>query len=375
MKDYSLIGVFKTLHKWRKPVVYGTAAVFVLSVIVSLLLPVYYSSTTVFYAASEDIYKPKKVLGYSDTDIRYFGSSEDILRVLTLATSHDLTNHIVSTFDLYDHYKINPDKPRAAYLVREKFLSHYDVIRTKYDAIELTVEDRDPEIAAAIANAARDKIESMIEDIIRSSQQKVIESYEEIVETKEGTLVKLYDSLNVYQSEYGILDPMAQTEFLSTLMTSLETSLAGQKAKLASLKESQIKGVRDSIAMLESDIAASVEQLRLLKSGDSTETSNYNIQRFIQAKGKVTLLEDAYLKGLNTVNLDKEMLKQLRSAYNLDVPSLHVVEYAQIPMIKSRPKRSLLILGCTAAAFFFLVIGVLFLDSYKTEDWSFLRKW
>ena len=375
MKDYSLVGLAKTLHGWRRPIVYGTGAVFVLSIVVSLLLPVYYSSTTVFYAASEDLFKPKVILGYAEFDAQYYGSSDDIDRIFTMATSYELVNSLVDEFDLYTHYKINPDKAKAEYYVREEFLDHYNIIRTKYDAIELTVEDKDPELAAAIANSARNKLEEILSNLIRNSQKQVVKSYITSIEEKEAALAIMYDSLQQYQTEYGIIDPEAQTEYLSTLLTSLETTIAGRRAKLEAFKESNMRGVNDSIANLTGQIAALEQQIELLQREDTTGTSNYNINRFMKAKGKVSVMDDSYKKAVNTLNIDKELLKQYQSALSLDVMSLHVVEEAEVPIIKSRPRRSLLVMASTMAAFFFLVIGVLFIESYKDVDWGFIKEW
>lgn len=375
MKDYSLLSIVKLLHKWRKPIVYVTIGVAVLSGVISLMVPVYFESTTLFYAASEDLFKPKKVFGYGDSDVEYYGTTADIQRILTVANSYELTSLLVHDFGLYEHYEVDSIRSKAAYIVREKLMTHYKIIRTKYDAIELTIEDRDPEFAAAMANSARDKINSIISEMIRGSQQKVIESYTKTISSKEAVLRTIQDSLSSAQLKYGIFDPEAQTEYLSTLVTSTETRLVSENAKLKSYKNSSGGVARDSVAKLTANIAGLQSQLDLLQGRDTSMQSNYSIERFNKAKGTILVLDDSYKKATNTVNFDKELLKTLESAYNLQVPALHVVETAQVPVVKSRPKRTLLVLASTFAAFLFMVIGVLFIESYKHLDWSFIKEW
>ncbi len=99
MEDYSLLSIVKVLHKWRKYIVYGTAGVAVLAVIVSLLVPVYYETTTTFYAASEDLFKPKTAFGYGDSEVDFYGTSEDIQRVLTVSRSNEVIDYLVDSFD------------------------------------------------------------------------------------------------------------------------------------------------------------------------------------------------------------------------------------------------------------------------------------
>ena len=373
MEDYSLLSIVKVLHKWRKLIVYGTAAVAVISIVVSLLVPVYYETTTTFYAASEDLFKPKKAFGYGDNDVEFYGTTNDIQRVLTVARSNDVIDFLVNEFDLYAHYDIDPSKGKADYYVREELLSHYTVIRTKYDAIELTVEDKDPEMAAAIANAARNRIQETLTTIIKSSQDKMIESYQETIKDKLAILQTIQDSLQKAQLRYGIFDPEAQTEYLSTLVTTTETKLISERARLESYEKSGGKrAIRDSLS---ANIAGLERMVDLLQGRDTSITSNYNVERFSSAKGLIEVLTDEYTKATNNVNFDKELLKTLESAKNMEVSALHVLETAKVPVVKSRPRRSLLVMGSTLIAFVFLTIGVLFIESYRHLDWSFLKNW
>ena len=375
MEDYSLIGIVKVLHKWRRQIVYTCATAGVISVIIALILPVYFSSTTTFYAASEDLFKPQKVYGYGDGELNYYGTSSDIQRILTVATSKELVDHIVKEYNLYEHYNIDPEKSKAPYLVREQFLDHMTLIRTKYDALDLTVEDRDPNMAAELANATRDQIDTIVTEIIRGSQRKVLESYVRTIRQKESALDKIQDSLNRTQLEYGIFDTDAQMEYLSKLITSTETNLVAERSRLKSYENSSRRGAQDSVAKIKANVAGLESQLNLLTGIDTTSSSNYNIERFSTAKGKVDVLNDLYQKAFSTVNFDKELLKRVESAFNLDVPAVHVVEVAQVPVVKSRPRRSLIVVGSVLATFVLIVIGVLFIESYKHLDWRFLREW
>lgn len=376
MNDYSLISILKRLHAWRRPIVYVTAAVGIISVIVSLVVPVYYQAETTFYAASQDLFTPKMVFGYSDNEMSYYGETEDIQRILTIGRSHELTDYLIEEFKLYAHYDIAPDSDKAQFRVREKLLNHYNLIRTKYDALELTVEDRHPEMAALLANAARDKIGALVAGVIKNSQEKVIKSYKETILEKERALEAIYDSLSKFQMEYGIFDPEAQTEYLSTLITDIETKLARERAKRQSYQQGASRAMRDSVAYLNAVIAGLEKQYEMLTTSDSATTpANYSIRRFNEGKGKITVLDDAYRKATNAVNVEKELLKQQESAFALDAPAIHVVEAAEPPLVKHRPKRSLLVLSATLAAFVFMVIGVLLIESYKHLDWEFLKKW
>ena len=65
----------------------------------------------------------------------------------------------------------------------------------------------------------------------------------------------------------------------------------------------------------------------------------------------------------------KERAKQLRSTYNSNIPAILLVETAEVPIIKSRPQRKLIVLGALVVAFFFSVIGVLLIENYRDINW------
>jgi capsule polysaccharide export protein KpsE/RkpR len=363
------------MHTWRKPLLGVTLAVAVLTAIISLLLPNYYKSTTIFYAASQDLFKPQKVFGYSQAEMYYYGGSEDIQRALTAATSHQVIDHLIREFNLYAHYKIKEDAPKASLKVRQELLEHYQVLRTKYDAIELSIEDRDPELAARMTNSARQKLNDTLAGIIKSSQRDLITSYGTALAAKESSLSAVEDSLRKFQKLFGIYDTEAQAEYLSTLITTVETRLVRERGALESYKKINNKrsAVIDTIQSLDATIAGLEMQRDLLTGKDTSVQNAYSLDRFSEGKGRVEQYTDAYRKAINMLTVDKEMVKQMEAAVALDVTALHLVEEAPIPIKKAHPKRTIIVLAATCIAFVLTLLCVLLIESFKEEDWSFLK--
>jgi len=84
----NLIGVLRTLYKWRKPVGYVCLIAAIGSAILSLLLlDNYYQSTTTFYPASSDLAKPNQIFGLATEDVSYYGEEEELDRLMTIAKS------------------------------------------------------------------------------------------------------------------------------------------------------------------------------------------------------------------------------------------------------------------------------------------------
>ncbi|MDX1942357.1 MAG: Wzz/FepE/Etk N-terminal domain-containing protein, partial [Saprospiraceae bacterium] len=164
-KDH-LLGVVQTLWKWRRPILIVTLSAVIGTAIISLFLPNYFKATTIFLAASPDMAKPELLFGQGNLYRNEYGNANDVDRLLTIAESSELVVFLVDSFKLYDHYKIDRENPRAPFKVQEKFFSLYKIEKTKRDAIELSVEDKDRLLAPRIANAAREKIDALAQQLI-----------------------------------------------------------------------------------------------------------------------------------------------------------------------------------------------------------------
>ena len=50
--------------------------------------------------------------------------------------------------------------------------------------------------------------------------------------------------------------------------------------------------------------------------------------------------------------------------------ALHLVEKAEVPLVKSRPKRSLIVLSVAFIALFSNILGIIVLNTLKSPDWK-----
>ena len=356
----NLIDVLKTLFKWKRPIFYVCLIAGVGSIVISLFLSNYYAATTIFLAVSPDQATPEALYGKGQLRNEYYGNENDIDRLMTIAESTELVNYLVDSFKLYDHYDINPDLPRAAFKVQEKFMGLYSVEKTKRDAIELSVEDKDKELAARIANAAREKIDEIARRLIDEGLEKAISSYEENIKSKEAQLAILSDSLIAMREKYGIYNIVGQSEALTTQVSESEALLVRNRAKLEAMKET--KGIPlDTILLLQAAVKGLEEENKVL---------NSKMAKFNLGLSRFGIFERQYIEANQTLSEDKERLKQARATYNSVIPAMVIVEKARVPVVKSRPKRSIIVLATVAIAFLFSVIGVLIFDTYKDLNWK-----
>jgi hypothetical protein len=353
----------------RRLILRVTLAAFVLSVLGSLLMKNYYQSKTIFYAASQDLFKPEKVFGGNDQEMYYYGSGEDIDRILTVGNSNEVIDYLIDSFNLWEVYDIKPGTPRARFNIRKAVRENYNIVLTKQDALELTIEDRNPELAAKMANGARQLIDKRVRSVIINSQIAVVNSFEKSIKEKEAIMQSTLDTLIKYRQSSGIYDPAGQTELLAARVTEVTSSLERDKASLEAFQKMSLSSkLRDTISIIKAKITGAERELAILTGAEST--SKYSLNNFNKAKGKVELLESRYAQSFVQIGYDLEKLKIYKAAVGIEVPALHLIEAAEVPLRKHRPRRSVIVIACTMAAFLFSLAGVLVLESYKQMDWG-----
>ena len=357
----NLLGVLATIFRWKKQILTVTfIAALGAALIAFFYLHNYYKSTTIFYVASPDIFKPEQVFGTSSKDMEFYGTANDLDRVLTIAESGELHEFLIKKFDLYKHYDIDTTDEKAPYKVREKLVSLYNVKKTKFDAIELSVEDVNKQMATEIANVAREKIDEISQRLIRQSQENVIKAYESNFIEKEKVLLSVGDSLMRLRENYGVIDPDKQTEAVTKTAVESESNYARNKAKLDMLKKSPNVSA-DTLVLLEANVKGYEEEVK---------ANGLMLKKYNQGFNSVSALKEFYEKERDQMGKDKQRAMQLRIAYNTKISALILVESAKVPIVKSRPKRTIIVLSAALIALIFSIIGVLLIDNYRDVNWN-----
>jgi uncharacterized protein involved in exopolysaccharide biosynthesis len=367
----SIAEIFKVIFGYRRIIIGICGIVALGSVVLSLLKPNYYKATTTVYAASQDLAMPEKIFGLTNTPMEYYGSDRETDRLMAAAKSNELFDAVIDAFDLIDHYEIDPASPQARLKARKQFSKFYEVRKNKLDAIDLSVEDTDPVKAAQLANGTRDVLNKLASEYIRKSQAEILGGLQKDINRKSSQLDTLTSELALIKKEFGIIDPKQQSELLTSKYLSAETQLTEAKAKLKALETANLPGgsKRDSIRKYDFIYNSNREILNLL----STDTSGLNIDKFNTGSKIVSSLETYYTNLRNQIARDKVWVQQVESAMNSDFPALLIIQQAQVPQRKFRPKRSLIVIGSVIGSLIFSIMGVLIHYSFTKMDWSFLK--
>jgi len=356
--EYNLIDFIQQLQRWKRELLISSAIIILLSVVVSLLLPNYYKAETTFYAASPDLAKPIPI-GGEEKDFRIYGDDRDLDRLFTIATSHDILFHIIDSFDLYTHYDIDRSDSKAKHKVHEALLENYQTIKTKYGALQLIVEDKDPKLAAAIANAAREKIEQMAQKIVKDSQAKLIENYNQNLVIKQIQSDSLSLKVRKIKESSGIFETWTQSGLYNVLLADAAINIEDAKGKIEFYKK--YPSYRDSMIKYMALEAGAINK---------KARANAELERYAPVLTILKQLDQEQSRLNDQISLDKERLKQLNATFSVPFTALHLVEKAEVPDQKSRPKRLIIILLTSLCGIMLSFLAVFVIDNIRNLDYN-----
>jgi tyrosine-protein kinase Etk/Wzc len=372
--DYLLV-----IAKHRRMIFWVTVTAFVLSVIVSLLLPKIFSSTARIIPPPQDQGMMAAMLGQVGGlaglagGMLGGGTTGDLY--VGMLRSEAVKDVIIDKFKLMDVYK--KDYRIDTY---EALDDRASIELGKKDGIiSITVEDKDPKRAADMANAYVDELEklSVTLNITGAGQnRKFLE--QRLIKAKLD-LERAEDNLKAYQAKNKALDITEQAKVTIGGVAQLRAQLAIQEVQLASLRSyltdenDEIKTVKASIANLKGQIAS------LEGSGKGSSIPNV---------GSVPALGQEYLRLMRELKIQETIVEFLTKQYEMaklseskNVSGVQVLQSARIADKKTKPKRALIVLGITFMTFIFAVL-LAFLLEYRDqmgdeerEKWNSLRRY
>jgi tyrosine-protein kinase Etk/Wzc len=107
---------------------------------------------------------------------------------------------------------------------------------------------------------------------------------------------------------------------------------------------------------------------------EELKQSTEMLKKYNQGYNGVSVMKDLYEQERNQLGRDKQRYQQLKTAYETPTQALKTVEVASVPIDKSRPKRSIIILSTMLIVFVLMTIGALLADNYRDVDWSEVTK-
>ncbi|MGY6560739.1 MAG: hypothetical protein ACXITV_01400 [Luteibaculaceae bacterium] len=307
-KDPELLQLYWDNKKLIGTITLSTA---VLTALISLFLPIYYKSAVVMYPSTVGAVSKSLVEPGPMDDFLAYGSEQNAEHLLQFLESAGVKGYITQKFDLYNHYGLPEGMRLRDTKLNKQYQQNFKFRRTKLGSILVEVYDKDPELAARMANDVAAYADSVRNALNRGQAQKALQILNREIAKLNTELKTIEDSLGVLRG-MGLIDYKAQAPLIAA-----ELSAKKEKSDLARVF-AQYAGTFNTLTDLQEHY---VEQLALYKAR----------------------------KDIVAMDADAQ--------YNYSF----IVDNAYPSEVKAKPKRWLMVLSSTASAFLFSLILVVFL--------------
>ncbi|MBT3175133.1 MAG: hypothetical protein HN336_09820 [Lentimicrobiaceae bacterium] len=210
--------LMQVVYAYKKHLTIIAALAIILSVIFSgpyFITPLFKSTVILYPTASNSISKILLSDNFNNTkDILEFGEIEQTEQMLQVLNSNKIRDRIISKYNLLNHYNIDNDSKYKVTQLFKRYENNFIFRRTEYMAVQITVFDKDPQLAAYMANDVAELVDSTINDMQKKIALKAYKIVEDEYNHLKGEIRAKEDSLTVLR-EYGVHDYESQSEMFN----------------------------------------------------------------------------------------------------------------------------------------------------------------
>lgn len=232
--NFNNLSLVQVILKWKWHIIIITVAAALCGAIFSgpaFITPLY-KSVAVAY--------PANISPYSDES-----ETEQMLEIIN---STSIMDAIVEKYDLWTDYKIDRNDQFARTYMINEYRSKIKIAKTPYEAVSITVMDKDPETACGIARDILNFYDEKVHTLHKQKVGEVVAMYERQLREKQHDIDSLKQRYTDICTTYGISDISSQSREVTK-------SMLGGSAK-ASEMQSNMEKFGAEIIDLQTKIAA-----------------------------------------------------------------------------------------------------------------------
>jgi capsule polysaccharide export protein KpsE/RkpR len=278
---------------------------------------------------------------------------------------------VVEEFDLINAYDLEDSKYPLEYTIAELEENVSFPVDEEYEFLAVVVLDKDRERAAEMANfmvRQLNTINSELASLNAASYRRFVEGrYEEA----QIALDSVMDATQAFQSEYGVIDLGVQSQAYFGQLASLEAS--------ATLAEVQYES---QLAQLGPE-NAEVQALRAV-----AQAAQGKVRAMLEGRESVLPIPRGAMSNVSReyIDLQRELAvqtqilevigplyEQARFEEEKTVEAVQVVDAAEVPTMKAKPVRSVIVVVATLTGFLLAVVFVL-LQGWWQRSYPYVSK-
>jgi tyrosine-protein kinase Etk/Wzc len=368
--EVSLLDILTILVR-RKNVIFATAGIFaIVAAIVSLILPKAYTATVTLLPPQQNSSMGALLtsqLGNLGGMAALAGGSLGLKNpndmFVAMLKSRTVEDGMVQHFGLMQEY-------RSSYLsdARKAFERHVVVDGSNKDGlIHISMEDRDPNRAAELANGYVEQFRGLSEHlaITEASQRRLF--FERQLEQAKNNLADAEEALKKTEQTTGLIQLDSQARALIESAATLRAQIAAKEVQLQAM---QTYATTENAQYLQTQRELEGLRAQLAKLGGSEEGDDASL---LVPKGRVPEAGLQYVRKLRDVKYYETIFDILARQFELakldeakQGAVIQVVDAAVPPDKRSFPKRSLIVLGAIVVGFIVGAFVVLFQAGYES---------
>ncbi len=361
----------------RKMIALIVAAGVLVSLADALLEPNVYSSTaTLMPPDSSSPYFD--VMGLLSPSNGAASLSSEVLGLNTpgdlftgILESRNVQDGLIARFDLVHHYKVGfPDDARKVLASQTKI----DQDRQS-GVISINVSSDDRTLAAKLAQGYVEELNRVVTDDSTSAARRERVFLEERVKEVKQDLDESAKALSQFSTKTKAIDITSQAKSMMDAEAKLEGELMDGRSQLAALRQTYsednnlVKAAEARNAELQREINSTGGTSDRNGSGAAAGGSVY------PTVGELPALGLTYYDLDRKVSVDEALWEALTKEYETakfeearEIPTLHVLDAAEVPRLKSGPNRKLILLVGMLISFVFACLLVLVLNYWEGMD-------
>jgi uncharacterized protein involved in exopolysaccharide biosynthesis len=356
-QEVHLLDLLIVLSKRRKFIGLFTISVAILAAITVLLLPSAYTAETLVLPPGQNSSMSSALLGQLSGSSALASAAGASLGIkspgdmyVSLFRSRTVEDAMIQRFGLMARYRT-----KKMIDARKAFEQHSKVtLGTKDGLITISVEDRDPNMAAEIANGYVDQFRKLSANlaITEASQRRMF--FEQQLKEANESLTNAEDAMKRTQQSTGVLQVDSQARSLIESAAVLRGQIVSQEVQLQGMRSYATED-NPQVVTAEQQLAALKGQLAKLSGSDANSSSE-----IIVPKGNIPAAGMEYLRKLRDVRyyetIEQLIAKQFEMAKLDEARQGAIVQVADVavpPDKRSFPKRTITVIVATLLAFFF----------------------
>ena len=308
------------IYQKRKPILIITAVAAVASIVVSIMMTPYYKAQAIVFPTRSN---SVDFNSNARNSVVEFGDEADAERLLQVLISPEIRDSLTLKYNLYEHYDIDSTQGQSRAKFQKAYEGNVQFNRTRYNSITIDVYDYEPELAADMANDIVRLVDTVMNRMIR--------------ERSMGPMYAVQSEVSLIKTEMG--------DYSDKMKTLSDSGVVNQ--------ETRSRLYSDYLAALKAGKSGLAGEIKRKIDASQKYGSDYDIYS--------NLSEFFSLRYSNILDVNDQAHQYAHT--NIQQTIRHSM--AEVPDKKAKPKRAIIVIMSTAAAFLFAIFMFLALDKFK----------